>query len=76
MNCADIDRALARQNTLLPDALTAEAGEHVRDCPRCSALLEMLSAPPSGGELRPEPGNHTLDHGGARPGNTFMTKTS
>jgi hypothetical protein len=57
MNCADIDRALARQNTLLPDALTAEAGEHVRDCPRCSALLEVLSAPPSGGELRPELAN-------------------
>jgi hypothetical protein len=60
MNCADIDRALARQNTLPPDALsaeaalTAEAGEHVRSCPRCRALLEVLSAPPSGSELRPE----------------------
>jgi hypothetical protein len=54
MNCADIDRALARQKTLPPDALTAEAGEHVRNCPRCRALLEVLSAPPSGGELRPE----------------------
>jgi len=54
MNCADIDRALARQNMLPPEALTAEAGKHVRDCPRCRALLEMLSAPPSGSELRPE----------------------
>jgi len=54
MNCADIDRALARQNKLPPDALTAEAGEHLLNCPRCRALLEVLSAPPSGGELRPE----------------------
>jgi hypothetical protein len=54
MNCTDIDRALARQNTLPPDALAAEAGEHVHNCPRCRALLEVLSAPPSGSELRPE----------------------
>ncbi|MGA3237010.1 MAG: NrsF family protein [Bryobacteraceae bacterium] len=54
MNCADIDRALARQETLSPDALPAEAGEHARSCPRCRALLEVLSAPPSASELRPE----------------------
>jgi hypothetical protein len=49
MNCAEIDRALARWKTLPP-----EAQEHVRACPRCLALLEVLSEPPPGSELRPE----------------------
>jgi hypothetical protein len=54
MNCADIDRALALQNILPPGALPVEAGEHVRNCPRCRALLQVLSAPSPYGELRPE----------------------
>jgi hypothetical protein len=54
MNCVDFDRALARQDTLAPRGLSAEAAEHLRNCPRCRALLEVLSAPPSASELRPE----------------------
>jgi len=54
MNCPDIDRALAQQSTLAPNALPADAGDHVRNCPRCRALLEVLSAPQPGDELRPE----------------------
>lgn len=54
MNCADIDRVLARQNKLPPDTLPAEAREHAGDCLRCRALLQVLSAPSPGSELRPE----------------------
>lgn len=54
MNCAEMDRALARQRTLPPDGLTAKAREHALTCRRCGALLQVLAAPSSRGELRPE----------------------
>jgi hypothetical protein len=49
MTCRDIDSALMRQEALPP-----ETREHVRDCPRCAALLQALPAGGDGIELRPE----------------------
>ena len=54
MNCTGIDSALAGQQSLQPGKLSAEMREHGRTCPTCRALLEMLSAPSAGSELRPE----------------------